>query len=280
MRCLLFLALVAGCADAPAKHRALVIGIDGMRPDALERAVAPNLKSLMRTGAFTLRATTQLEAPTKSGPGWASILTGVDANKHRVVDNQTFPARDRAYPSMLARAKTRGLRTAAVCNWFPLITELVQDEKSADYEVLAPADSWVTDEAVLALGGDFDLVFVHLDDVDKAGHSTGFSIDNPDYLAAVETKDAQVGAILTALGARKDRAAWLVVVATDHGGAGRDHGPLDADNRTIPLIFDGPGVKAGALPEGASHTDVTPTVLSWLGLPADPAFDGKILALK
>jgi predicted AlkP superfamily pyrophosphatase or phosphodiesterase len=182
---------------------------------------------------------------------------------------------------MLARAKAAGLRTAAICNWFPLITELIAEEKSADLEKLAPADPWVTDETVSALAGDYDLLFVHLDEVDHTGHMSGFSTDNPEYIAAIERKDAQVGTILAALRARPSyaRESWLIVVPTDHGGAGLDHGALDADNRTIPLIFDGP-VKKGMLPDGVSHTDVTPTVLAWLGLPPASVFDGKVIALK
>ena len=62
------------------------------------------------------------------------------------------------------------------------------------------------------------------------------------------------------------REDWLVIVTTDHGGAGLDHGPKDAENRTIPFIVSGPGASGVSL-AGASHLDVTPTALAWLGVP-------------
>ena len=68
-------------------HYALVIGIDGVRSDAFELASTPNIDRLSDEGAWTLDASTQLEADTMSGPGWTSILTGVDADKHLVDGN-------------------------------------------------------------------------------------------------------------------------------------------------------------------------------------------------
>ncbi len=62
--------------DAP--RRAMVIGIDGLKPDAVAVADTPWLDLLGTQGAYTDAATTQLTTATVSGPGWASILTGVE----------------------------------------------------------------------------------------------------------------------------------------------------------------------------------------------------------
>jgi len=75
------------------KH-ALVVGIDGCRSDALQAAKVPNLKSLIDKGTVCYNVyvggelNTKTEQHTSSGPGWASILTGVWADKHKVVDNE------------------------------------------------------------------------------------------------------------------------------------------------------------------------------------------------
>ncbi|MHC4743051.1 MAG: hypothetical protein ACYS8Z_14135, partial [Planctomycetota bacterium] len=64
------------------KH-ALIIGIDGCRPDALIAADTPNLDSLMAGGSWTMDAFsggilgTSTQQATSSGPAWSSILTGV-----------------------------------------------------------------------------------------------------------------------------------------------------------------------------------------------------------
>ena len=79
-------------AQQPGPQRVLMIGIDGVRPDALAAARTPNLDRLIRTGAFTdttqILGTRYSKNDTISGPGWSSILTGVWADKHGVHDNE------------------------------------------------------------------------------------------------------------------------------------------------------------------------------------------------
>ena len=71
--------------------RVLVIGIDGVRPDALQIADTPAIDELISEGAFTnntkILGDRYRENETISGPGWSSFLTGVWADKHGVNDN-------------------------------------------------------------------------------------------------------------------------------------------------------------------------------------------------
>ena len=55
--------------------RVLVIGIDGVRSDALTEANTPNLDALMSTGVYSPDALN--DDITISGPGWSDILCGV-----------------------------------------------------------------------------------------------------------------------------------------------------------------------------------------------------------
>ncbi len=257
-----------GCDDSRTRH-VLVIGLDGVRGDALAASPAQAMRGLAARGLSTFAASTQLSGVTKSGPGWASILSGVEVDKHLVIDNDSFPRRDPAFPSLVKRAHDAGVFTCAWVNWFPLWTELFAPEQAADRGLLAPADTWVLDEATMGLHeADCGLTFIHLDDVDKNGHLTGFSPGNPNYMDAIARKDADVAALLAAI-AERPRAAredWLVIVATDHGGEGLNHGPKDAVNRTIPMIVAGPGITPATI-DGSSHLDVAPTALHWLGIP-------------
>ena len=90
-----FLLLGSACllpAQDPGAQRVLVIGIDGVRPDALAAAKTPNLDKLIKTSAFAdstqILGTRYSKNNTISGPGWSSILTGVWADKHGVHDNE------------------------------------------------------------------------------------------------------------------------------------------------------------------------------------------------
>ena len=71
------------CA-VPAK-KVLIIGIDGLRAEALSEARTPNLDRLIARGCYTDRARTR--EITVSGPGWSSMLTGVCMDKHNVRDH-------------------------------------------------------------------------------------------------------------------------------------------------------------------------------------------------
>ncbi|MBY0261086.1 MAG: alkaline phosphatase family protein, partial [Phycisphaerales bacterium] len=80
------LAVAAGASGSQAAVRkVLIIGIDGLRPDALAAADAPSIDALIADGAYSAAA--QAEDITISGPGWSSMLTGVHRDKHGVTGN-------------------------------------------------------------------------------------------------------------------------------------------------------------------------------------------------
>lgn len=66
---------------AGAERKVLFIGIDGCRPDAIEKADTPNIDRLVANGVMSTN--TSILGPrdcgneTISGPGWSSIFTGV-----------------------------------------------------------------------------------------------------------------------------------------------------------------------------------------------------------
>jgi predicted AlkP superfamily pyrophosphatase or phosphodiesterase len=159
-------------------------------------------------------------------------------------------------------------------------------EPDSTDEMSLGLDEFITEGMVAMLEeGDFDVHFVALDDVDHAGHSTGFSLDNPDYVAAIETADVQVGQMLDAIAARATREAeeWVVLVTSDHGGSGTSHGALDEDCRTIPLIVWGDSVGAAELPVGeGSQLDIHPTLMTHMGhVPSSNwGLDGEVRGLE
>ena len=84
-------AVCRGSEPTIPKGRVLVIGIDGVRPDALQIADTPAIDELITAGAFTkntkILGDRYRDNETISGPGWSSFLTGVWADKHGVNDN-------------------------------------------------------------------------------------------------------------------------------------------------------------------------------------------------
>ncbi len=219
-------------------------------------------------------------AATSSGPGWASILTGVDADKHEITSNLGLDEKNPAYPTFLLRAHDHGLSAVVTTHWIGIL-ELIEPEAlsasrlGGDAGLTGQMSQFLTTES-------FDVHFIQLDDVDHTGHDTGFDPNNPAYISAIETIDGHIGELVSACRARAERddEDWLVIVTTDHGGEGTSHGAQDAANQTVWLVVAGSGVQPGELSE-ATQMDVHPTLLHFLGieLESDWDLDGAVVGL-
>jgi membrane-anchored protein YejM (alkaline phosphatase superfamily) len=264
------------------RRKVLIIGIDGLRPDVLLSGHAPNLKALIRSGAFAPDASA--DSITRSGPGWASVLTGVWHDKHHVYDNGIAGYDREAYPAFFKRLKEKRpeLFTACIVNWAPIRDKLMSGIDLA----LAPEndDSVAARAAGLLLRGDPDLLFLHFDAPDHAGHEFGFSRFSPPYRNALARTDALIGKVLEAMQARPSlyKEDWLILCTTDHGGSWRHHGQDIPAHRTVFLIVSGNESLRGTAIPNASLVDLAPTVMAYLGVRVDPAWgwEGRAVGLK
>ena len=240
--------------------KVLIIGIDGCRPDALVKANTPNLDALMANGTFSLDA--RNTDVTSSGPGWSAMLTGVWSNKHGVVDNSFSGNKFSRYPHFFKMIKEAipGSKTVSISQWHPINKNIAVT--GADALINTNDTSVATKEsAVNALSnGDETAFFVHFDDVDHAGHGSGFSVGNPNYLNAIETVDTQIGDIVATIKARENyrEEDWLILVSTDHGGLGTSHGGTSEEERTIFLIASGDQIPQREIKKTTKEISVAP----------------------
>jgi len=256
------------------QHRALFIGLDGARPDAVLAADTPAIDSLLPTAAYSFNARTHMVGDTSSASGWTSIFTGVDGNKHGVLANGEYEPRDDSYLTFFKRAKLElSVTTALAYQWMDIGTQIV--EADAVDEASWSTDADITGWTVERIGEkNYGLLATILDDIDHAGHEYGFSPDSPDYLAAIEAADGQIQQMLDAIEQRPDDEAWLVVISTDHGGDGTSHGIQNEACQTIWFIAASDEIEAGEITSGdVTHMDVHPTILSFLGVEIDPGWD-------
>lgn len=293
-RVALLLFLLAACtsgssSDATSKH-VLIVGIDGLRIDALEFASTPRIDALVAEGTVTYDAVAggelggETEQPTFSGPGWSSILTGVWADKHGVELNVFDDARFDLYPHFFARVRERDPEAylSSFATWSPINDDILASANANEAFTprgaadSAEGDRWVTEAVVSHLREQSPrVVFVHLDEVDRQGHVAGFSASVPEYVQAIEVVDGQLGRMLDAIESRSTRDAedWLIVVTTDHGGIGQGHGGQTDDEREIFMIVRGGAAQPSrVVSPGPGHTAVPPTAMKHLGLPVDPAW--------
>ena len=286
------LAGMAVAADAPVK-KVLVIGIDGLRPDAMMQADAPRLQSLVESGAYSLDA--QGESLTFSGPNWSTIMSGVSIDKHRVRSNNYKDSDIRNWPDFFTYLEKHNPDwiTARLLTWDAFRNN---QPTGADHDLFHDyrrgGDQQMIDQAVRLLAGadpeirqDPDALFVYQADVDVVGHDTGFGPQSKPYMQAVAVADKQVGQLLDAIAARPNRAQeqWLILVVSDHGGSmDRRHHGNTPERRIIPFIVAGEAAAPGRIFPNPRNVDVGKTVLAWMDVPIDPAWqlDGHAVGLE
>lgn len=239
------LLLLAATANASQTRKVLVIGLDGVRSDALQQANTPNLDALIAGGLYTYDAWHL--GITVSGPSWSTIMTGTWWNKHGVSSNAYTGSNYNQYPYFPTRAKELlpNLKCVQVTEWAPMSDNVYNDGWNS--KLITPDGDGAATATVASqqlADPDLDCMFVYFDQVDLTGHSSGFSPSNNSYMQSIENVDIHVGTVLSALYARPNYANenWLILVITDHGGIGTGHGGITWEERHIWWIASGADV--------------------------------------
>jgi predicted AlkP superfamily pyrophosphatase or phosphodiesterase len=245
--------------------KVVLISIDGLRPDALFLGRAPHLQALACRGAYSWRAQTIGSSYTL--PSHASMLSGFLPEVHGLLHNELREGYI-AVPTVMSVAKRAGKRVVLAVGK----DKMIQLTPPQDFDVFVWApdrDRAVVGVALQELPDGFDLLFVHLPQLDLVGHASGWM--SRAYLTQVADTDAAVGALLAGLPGEA-----TVIVSADHGGAGYVHWSGLAEDLHIPWIIQGPGISAGrALQSSIRTVDTAATVARVLGLTLDPAALGQ-----
>ena len=286
MRLLAFTVALLACvaplhaqATQPADRRVLIISVDGLRPDLVLRPKMPNVRSLMESGSYTMWARTVPEA--KTLPSHTSMLTGVTPQKHRVDWNDFQVGRYVDVPTIFEVARKHGFTTAMATGKMKFSTLAKPDtvdwcfigdeSKDRDPEVARAAVAFIAEHKP-------QVMFVHLADVDSAGHLKGWG--TPEQIAAIEAVDGCIGQMVDALKAADLFGHTLIIISADHGGSGRNHWPEDARSRHIPWIAHGPGVRKNLdltryEKLNIDTEDTYATACAQLGIAIGPEIDGE-----
>jgi len=263
----------------PAISRALIVSVDGLRPDLIDLAHATEMRRLMKHGTFTLWARTTDVAVTL--PSHVSMLTGVTPSKHGVTWNsERRPPVYPAWPTLFQVARASGYTTAMVAGKSKFNALAKPGTLTWTY---VPGDAVITDEAVTDTATKWiarfapQVMFVHLPSVDTVGHEKGWG--SHDQLEAVKRADRCVGRILDAWGKRDRLDSTVVIITADHGGSGKSHGEDVPRSHEIPWIVSGPGILQGQDLHAESiavRTEDTFATVCWLlGITPPKPVDGR-----
>ena len=243
----LALALTACAHVAPStapRPLTILVSIDGLRADYLDRGATPVLSGLAAHGA---RAAMRPSFPSKTFPNHYTLVTGLRPDHHGIVDNNM---EDPAIPGVVFKmsnqaavvdrrwwdegeplwvtAEKAGIRTATM--FWPGSEAPIHGVRPGLYlhfDMAVPALAR-TDQVLAWMDLPAEkrpqFVTLYFDDVDTFGHQYGPS--SPEVNAAAGRVDAAIGRLVDGLKARGIQAN-LVVVA-DHGMA-----QLSPDRRLV-----------------------------------------------
>lgn len=238
------------------KPKALVIMLDGMRADAVENAVAPNLQ-MLRDGrwqpgykcSWSLNANTILDAGTISGPNHIAIACGITFKKHNVPGNGKNVCDHKKWPSWLVRLVSARPEKKALFMYSWKWDESISPDPRVKFIHGSDAANYAAMPKILAAPDAPDAVQWYIDEPDHGGHGFGYYPYTSGYLYTVHSADRAIGAALKAIASRATFAQedWLIIVTADHGGYHTGHGMMNGPATSIPLLVCGRGFAQGRL---------------------------------
>ena len=246
-------------ADGKTEKKAIIIGYDGCRADVLTemRDEKSAIANLLQDGASInlsycggVNYPTENTQDTSTAPGWCSILTGVWADKHGVTANGiTKSLEHKTLLTTLVEDEIMDSSTF-ITKWkghFDRKNATYNDEKAYCEENNlnvsfnrckddVASHEYTLNEVKKTDCADF--IFVIYEPTDSTGHGYGFTINNPRYKEAFKTADQYGLETIDAIKARAtyDTEDWLIIITSDHGGIGTDHGDASIQERMTFII--------------------------------------------
>ena len=258
----------------PPAQRVRVLLVDGLSADTA-RAL-PGWSATCQRG---VRLTVDVGFPTVSLPVEVARWTGLTQQQTGIVfrsDRPLEPPLDRrAIPAQVpgshAVAQDHGyiVRSLGFAEAEPAADP---SDTSRDADPAGWASQWRA-RAHDAVASDARLVFVHVLEVDSAGHHHGH--DSPEYRAAAADADA----LLASLVAAAPDARWFLL--SDHGHLDGPHGGHGGEEREIRQVegcIVGPGIQP-ARGELVHIVDVARAIANSVGATLDPTSRGRPLSV-
>ena len=140
-----------------------------------------------------------------------------------------------------------------------------------------------------------DIIFIHIDDVDHAGHKYGYGANVGKYVRKIENIDQDIGKVINAMNMRLNfkNEEWFIIIASDHGGKMNSnifvklfyrgvHGGQSNEELLVPIILSGNAVDRLNIPNQVYIVDIVPTIIKYFGreIPDSWNLDGHPFGLK
>ncbi|MFG0244664.1 MAG: alkaline phosphatase family protein [Phycisphaerales bacterium JB052] len=276
------LAAAADASESPVRT-VIIIGVDGLSPRGVDEGLTPNMNRLIAQGAYSFHARGVF--PTSSSPNWASMIMGAGPEQHGITSNDwrlwsraIMPSKEGVqgrFPSMFSEVRRHrpDARIAVVYDWGGFgnlfdhdIVDVAADTQGPEATMHRAVEEFKYNRP--------DLLFIHLDHVDGAGHGKGWH--TPEYFEAVKRADDRIGEMIEAIDAERAWSSTVVILTSDHGGVGKSHGGESMDELEIPWIIAGAGIaNSREITRDINTYDTACTAAYLLGVPMHSSWVGK-----
>lgn len=246
--------------EGKTEKKVIVIGYDGCRADALKYvgdSVFSGVGKMLDEGALLeigycggVNYPAENTQATSTAPGWCSLLTGEWADKHGITGNGITKTLE--YKTLMTAMVEDGTIDSAnfITSWnghFVNDNSTYKAEKAYCEENgvnvafnFCAEDTASARTAIKDIKQDdcSDFIFAIYEGTDHAGHSFGFSTNNPIYKAGFVLNDILAYRTIKAIENREtyESEDWLIIITSDHGGYGKDHGDASIQERMVFIL--------------------------------------------
>lgn len=225
---IMMMALVFNVSASENKYQTVVvISIDALHPDAVQRKDAPNIFKLIDYGFYSPAGTST--KPPKTLIAHTAMITGLSPELNGKKDNE-WKKGDKKIdkPTMLDSAKQAGYETALIYSKQKLG---FLSGASTDKEIFSGQDA--VEKAVEFIDvTKQQFIFLHISGLDTEGPISGWM--SPAYIDEFNFIDEQLGSLFDKL---KKGSSSLIIVTSDHAGHEKIHGSDHPEDFKRPLII-------------------------------------------
>lgn len=255
-------------------EKVLMILVDGMRPDSLEKSGHSFIEEMKAKGSYSLEAQTVM--PSVTLPCHMSLFHSVPPERHGILEN-TYTAQVRPILGLCEQLRANQKTSAFFHNWSEL-RDLTRPGSldhccflSGDRLTYEATNKMLTDNAIEYINSQSpDFTFLYLGHVDEVGHRYGWMSE--EYIQSVY--DSWVCIEKAVSSVPED---YTIIVLADHGGHDRGHGTNMPEDMTIPVLMKGKSFAPGKIIPNANIIDIAPTITSLLGVQSNKDWEGKSL---
>ena len=221
--------------------RVVILNIDGARKDIFDSLNLPAMNRLIKEGAsHVLGLETVYRALTN--PAFASILTGTTPRFHGIHSNNFSQSiKVEGLPDIVPAIIYGSMHVKHFCkkSWE---TRVVSLPRTSVYHCDDMALSWLKDD--IFARSEIRLFILDFSEADFLAHAYGSKSSL--YKQALRNTDKRIGDFIEWMAMHRFLDDTAVIVCSDHGVAGIDHGYLIADSeKYVPFIMYGKNIRKG-----------------------------------